>query len=821
MLRDIQYGVRMLLKKPGFTLVAVITLALGVGANTAIFSVTDKLLLRSLPVKDPQQLFLITSVSVSPHFVSNAFSYPIFNDYRTQNTVFSGLLGFNRTELELTTNEGIERVDSEFVSGNYFDVLGIQAARGRTFSPDEDKTPGTQPVVVISEAFRRNHFASNQDPIGQKITVNGFPLTVIGVAPENFTGMILEEPTALWVPVLMHPQLAQSKLIEKRNTAILQMLGRVKTGLSQTEAESRLDLLAQQIKQANTPPGTITKGLPFSEQHIKFDPGGQGISILRKLFASPLKLLMGVVGLVLFIACTNIAGLLLARGVSRRKEIAIRLSLGANRWRLLRQLLTESLLLAVAGGAVGLLIAPWLISLLINTQSRLDVARTLLGQGIDVRVLAFTAVTTLVAGVVFGMFPAWQSSNPELLPVLKEEGGISNQRERRFTFRGLLVVAQLAVAIVVLISAGLCIRSLRNLLAIDPGYQVETLLVVPLELDEKKYDEAKGQALQHALYARLATLPGVESVSHGSVMPFSGGRYVSSIFVVGRQPLPGEQMAFDTSVVGPRYHETMGIKFVEGRGFTDQDRTGAPGVVIINEALAHLLFPGEDALGRKLSLQTNGPPLEIVGITRDVKHHELTETPLPHFDRPALQSSYDSYTNFIVRTRGRAQDLIPAVRAELLALDPALPVNEIAPMSAQIGATLAATRLASTLIAIFGLVALLLASIGLYGVMAWTVSRRTREVGIRMALGAQPGDVLKLILKQGMLLAICGVIIGLVAALIATRFIDTQQLYGVRAADPFTFAAIALLLTAVSLLACYLPARRATRVDPLKALRYE
>lgn len=819
MLKDIQYGVRMLLKKPGFTLVAVITLALGVGANTAIFSVTDKLLLRSLPVTEPQQLFFITSVSVSPHFVSNAFSYPVFNDYRAQNSVLSGLLAFNKTELELTTRDGVERVDSEYVSGNYFDVLGIKAARGRTFSPDEDKTPGTQPVVVVSDAFSRKHFAA-QDPIGQKITVNGFPLTVVGVAPQNFTGIVLEEPTQLWVPVLMHPQLSQSKLIEKRNTAILQLLGRVKSGVSQAEAEASLDLLAQQIKQANTPAGTITKGLPFSEQHIKFEPAGQGISILRKRFASPLKLLMGVVGLVLFIACTNIAGLLLARGVSRRKEIAIRLSLGANSWRLLRQLLTESLLLAATGGALALLIAPWLISLLIKTQSRLDIARTLLGQGVDGRVLAFTAVTTLVAGIVFGIFPAWQSSKAELLPVLKEDGGISNQRERRFTFRGLLVVAQLALAIVVLISAGLCIRSLRNLLAIDPGYQAETLLVVPLELNEKKYDEARGRAIQKETYTRLATLPGVESVSQGSMMPFSGGRFMSSIFVVGRQPLPGE-MAFDASVVGPRYHETMGIKIVEGRGFTEQDREGEPAVVIINEALAALLFPGEDALGRRLSLATNGPPLEIVGITRDVKLHELTETPLPHFDLPALQRRYDSFTNFVVRTRGLAQDSIPAVRSEMLALDPTLSVNDVSPLSAEIGTTLAATRLASTLITIFGLVALLLASIGLYGVMAWTVSRRTREVGIRMALGAQPGDVLKLILKQGMLLASCGVIIGLVAALIATRLIDTQQLYGVRAADPLTFTVIALLLTAVSLLACYLPARRATRVDPLKALRYE
>jgi macrolide transport system ATP-binding/permease protein len=818
---DIRHSIRLLFKYPGFTAIVVLTLALGIGANTAIFSVTDKLLLRSLPVRDPDQLVLVTSVSVSPHFVSNVFSYPLFNDFRTQNNVFDGMLAFTRTELVLTTAGGTERIPSEYVSGNYFDVLGIQASRGRTFLPEEDQTPGSQPVVVVSKAFTRKHFGAEQDAIGRKITLNGFPLTVAGVAPENFTGMMLERPTELWVPVLMHPQLAESRFIESRSDGFLQVLGRVKSGVSVAQAESSLDLLAQQIKQANTPAGTITKGLPFSEQHIKFEPGGKGVSQLRKRFSAPLKLLMWVVALVLLIACANIAGLLLARGLTRRKEIAIRLAVGANSWRVVRQLFTESLLLAVSGGLVGLLIAPWLISLLIKTQPRLDLARTVLAQGIDRRVLAFTALTTLVAGIIFGIFPAWQSSRADLVPVLKEEGGISARRERRFTFRSLLVVSQLALAIVVLIGAGLCIKSLRNLLAIDPGYNAETLLVVPLDLDEKKYDEASGRVFQHHLYARLETLPGVEAVSYGLVMPFSGSRFVNSIFVQGRTPLPNEQMAFDASVVGPNYYETMGIQMAQGRGFTDEDRAGAPRVVIINEALAQRLFPGENALGQKLTTRTDGPPLEIIGITRDIKHHELTETPLAHFDLPALQRGYDSYTNVVLRTRGPAEDLIPTVRSELLALDPDLSVKGISAVSTQIDNTLAPTRLASTLISIFGLVALLLASIGLYGVMAWMVSHRTREVGIRMALGARPGDVLKLVLKQGLVLTLTGVVIGLVAAFIATRLIDTQQLYGVSATDPFTFAVIALLLTAVSLLACYLPARRATKVDPLTALRYE
>jgi predicted permease len=819
-IQDLRYGVRMLLKHPGFTVVAIITLALGIGANTAIFSVTDKLLLKSLPVPHPDQLVLITSVSVNPYFVSNAFSYSLFNDYRTNETPFSGLIAFNQTELQWKIGDRIERVPAEFISGNYFDVLGIKAARGRTFSPEEDLTAGTQPFVVISEAFRQKYF-ENDDPIGKNLTLNDQTLTVIGIAPRDFSGITLERPTEIWAPVLMYGQLTESKFLANRNDRFLQLMGRVKEGVDTSAAQAQFDLVAQRIKEAHTPAGTITKGLPFSEQHIKLEPGGKGISLLRKRFASPLKLLMVIVGLVLLIACANVAALLLARGLARRKELAIRLSLGANGWRLTRQLLTESLLLAVAGGAVGLLMAPWLVTLILKSQSRLDIASTLLGQGIDGRVLAFTILTTFVAGIVFGVLPAWQSSKAQIVPVLKQEGGISNQGERRFNFRSLLVVGQLAIAIVVLIAAGLCIRSLRNLLAIDPGYKADNLLVVPFELDDKKYDEGRGAAFQRQVFERLAAMPGVEGLSYGLVLPFSGGKMMSSVFVEGRPPQPNEQNAFDASVVGPRYHETMGIKFVAGRGFTDQDTIGAPKVVVINEGLARRLFPGENALGHKLSTRTNSLGLEIIGITQDVKHYDLTEAPLPHFDLPALQRDYSSYTNIVLRTQNNPAELIAAVRAELLSMDPALSVSDINPMTRQIRNALAATSLASTLVGVFGFLALLLASIGLYGVMAWIVNRRTREVGIRMALGAQRGDVLRLVLRQGMILTGAGLFIGLLAALAATRLLDTQQLYGVSPRDALTFIASSLVLTAVSLLACYIPARRATKVDPLVALRYE
>ncbi|MFY9609355.1 MAG: ABC transporter permease [Blastocatellia bacterium] len=819
-LQDLRYGARILLKNPGFTLIAVATLALGIGANTAIFSVTDKLLIRSLPVKNPQQLVLITSVSVSPHFVSNAFSYPEFSDYRAQNEVFSGLLAFTTTELELDLNNQTERVASEYVSGNYFDVLGVRTARGRAFSEEEDRAPGTQPVVVVSDAFWRKRFGADPNLIGQTITLNGFPLTVIGVAAREFNGMILEEPTEIWVPALMHPQLEQSKFIESRTDRWLLLLGRVKDDITQPQAEFEMDALAQQIKEASTPAGTITKGLPFSEQHVTFERAGQGISILRKRFSSPLMLLMGVVGLVLLIACANVAALLLARAVTRRKEMAIRLAVGASGWRLGRQLLTESLLLASAGGAAGLLLAPWLVTLLVKTQARLVTAQTLLDEGLDRRVLLFTAFTTLLAGVVFGIVPAWQSSRADLIPALKEEGGVSNRRDGRFNLRSLLVVAQLALAIVVLIGAGLCIKTVRNLVAIDPGYQAKNLLVVPLELEEKKYNETRGRGLQQEVIDHLASIPGVEAVSYGLVTPISGSRYVSTLFVEGRQPLPDEQMAFDANFVGPRYHETMGIRLAQGRGFTEQDRAGAPRVVIINEAMAQRFFPGEDAMGKRLNLGPGQQPLEIVGITSDIKHHELTEAPLPHFDLPALQRGYDAYTNVLVRAKGRPVDLIPAVRGEIKAIDSSLPVSEIRAMSEQIGNTLAATRLASTLVGVFGVVALLLAAIGLYGVMAYTVSRRTREIGIRVALGASSREVMSLVIRQGMVLTVLGVMAGLVAAFISTRLTE-GLLYGVSPTDLSTFVVVALLLSGVALAACWIPARRATKVDPMIALRYE
>jgi predicted permease len=816
LIKDIRYAIRGLLRQPGFSLVVVITLILGIGVNTAIFSVTDKLLIRSLPVKKPDRLVLLNSVSVSPYFVSNAFSYPTFTDYREQNQWFSGLIAFSRTRLEMPANGQIERVPAEYVSGNYFDVLGVAAARGRLFLPDEDRTPGYQAVVVISDRFRRNHFSPDQDPVGRTVTLNSVSLTIIGVAAPEYNGIALEQPTDVWVPVLMHPQLAQSKFIENRNDGWLSLLGRIKDGVTVAQAEAGMDLLAQQIKEANTPTGTITKGLPFSEQHIKFEPGGKGISSLRKKFSASLKLLMGVVILVLVIACANVGGLLLARGVARRKEMAVRRTLGATGWRLARQCLVESLLLAALGGLGGLILAPWLITLLVKTQAGLDNARSLLAQTLDWRVLGFTFAITVLAGITFGLTPAWQSARVELIPALKDQNNGFGAGLPGVGLRGLFVTGQLALAVVVLIGAGLCVRSFQNLLAIDPGYETEKLIVVPVELDEKIYDEAQARVFQQQVWERLRSLPGVESVSDCLVPPLSSGRYMSSLVVEGAEA-PAEPTAFDADTVGPGYHTTMGITILKGRGFTEQDQRG-PGAVVINRALAARLFPGQDAIGKRVRRGPGMPAMEIIGVSENIKHHDLTESALPHFDQ--LRRDYGAYTNFVLKARGTARDLIPQVRRELLSLDPSLQTNQIELMSVSVGNVLGPMRLASTLAALFGALALLLASIGLYGLMAWMVSRRTREVGIRMALGARAGDVLMMIVRDGILLTTAGIGIGLVAAFLSMRLIGTQ-LYRVSPTDPLTFVAIAVALLFSSLLACYLPARRATKIDPLVALRYE
>jgi len=826
--QDLRFGARMLAKQRGFTSIAVLTLALGIGANTAIFSVADKLLLRSLPVKDPQQLVLVSGESVNPKFPSSIFSYPYYMDYRAQNDVFSGLLAFAPMNVRVGEGEQSDKLNLEAVSGNYFDVLGIAAEQGRVIQDEDNLNEDAHPVTVISHACWQLRFGGRRDVLGQPLRLNGLRYSVIGVAPAGFTGMRVEVPVEAWTPLMMRRQLQDSTTSNfERKSAWLRLLGRMKPGVALAQAQTSFDLTARRVWEANTTESE--RKLPFNEKRILLEAGGQGLSSLRRTLGATVKLLLAAVALLLLLACANVAGLLLARAAERRKEIAVRLALGASRWQIIRQLLTESLLLAGLGAAASLLFAPWLYHLLFAFQPGFVAERSTLQSSLDGRVLAFTALTALVSGVLFGLFPAWQSARTDLIPALKDAQ--AEQRERHWNARGALVVAQVALALVMLIGAGLLVRSVQRLFAIDPGFRSEKLLIVGCELPRSAYAAATGEAGKRAvderhmqfftqLAERLSASPGVAAATTATITPLSNVIGKTSVVIEGWPSKPGENLAIDDTIVGPGYHELLGIPFVKGRGFTARDNANAPGVVIVNETLARTYFPNQNPLGKRLSRGRGQPWLEIIGVTRDHRLHSLTEAPQPHLDRPALQHPYGTFARLVVRTQLDPLVLWPAVRKEALALNPQVSLEPPTTLDEEVKASLATARMASALTTLFGLTALLLAALGLYGVMARAVERRTREIGIRMALGAAASDVLRLVLRQGLWLTGLGLALGLAAALALTRLWQSQ-LYGVGATDPLTFSVVALLLASVALLACWMPARRATKVDPLVALRSE
>jgi len=828
--QDLRYGARMLAKAPNFTLIAVVTLALGIGANTAIFSVADKLLLRSLPVKDPGQLALIAGESVNPKFRSTIYSYPNYVDYRDQNEVFSGLFAFAQADVKLGVGEQADKIGIELVSGNYFDELGVAAAQGRVIRDEDNRAEDAHPVAVISHNCWRRRLGGQPGVVGQTLLLNGASYTIIGVAPSGFTGIRLETPAEAWAPLMMRRQLLSAPTSNfERKSAWLRLMGRLKSGVTMAQAQVNFDLTARRIWEANT--SLSDRKLPFNEKRILLEPGAQGMSSLRSKMGETLKLLSAVVGLLLALACANVTNLLLARASVRRKEVAVRLALGASRFRIIRQSLTESLLLACLGAGAGLTLAPWLYELLLAFEPSFVIERSTLQDSLDARVLGFTALTAILSGALFGLVPAWQSARADLIPALKDADASAARGERRWNVRNALVVAQVALALVMLVGAGLLVRSLRHLFAIDLGFRAENLLIVPLDLPRAAYAAAKDEAGRRAvderynqyfvqLTERVKTLPGVESATTAWLTPFSNAIAKNGVVIEGRQPNPGENIAIDSNNVGPGYHEALGIPFAQGRGFTEHDNANAPLVVIINEAMARAYFPNQNPLGKRFSLGPGRPWLEIIGVTRDHRLHSLTETAFPHFDTPALQRPYGAFARLVVRAKFDPLAALPAVRKEASALNAQVGIEAPTTLYDEVKDSIAAARMASTLTSLFGLTALLLAGIGLYGVMSYAVSRRTREIGIRMALGAWRGDVLRLTLKQGALLTGLGIALGLAAAVWLTRLIQTM-LHGVGATDPLTFFAVALLLAGVALLACWIPARRATKVDPLVALRYE
>jgi macrolide transport system ATP-binding/permease protein len=811
--KDIRYSLRGLLKRPGFTAVAIITLALGIGANSAIFSLVNTVLLRPLPVRNPEE---IVSVAVRAKNDSMlAFSYPNYKDFRDRNDTLSGLLLYRFAPLSLSEQGNNERVWSYEVSGNYFDMLGVQAMEGRTFRPEEDQGRLAHPVVVLSHDFWTRRFGANRDLIGKDITLNNHAFKVIGVAPPGFKGTELVYSPDMWMPIAMLEWAEPgANYLDDRSTNNFFGIGRLKPGVRLGQAQASLNLLAQQL--AKEYPDT-NEG-----QSILLTPPGLIIPEIRGGVISFTWILMGAVGLVLFIACINIAGLLLARAADRKKEIAIRLAMGASRLRLVRQLLTESILLSTIGGAIGLGLAVWIINLLLSFRPPLDFPLSM-DIGVDWRVLLFAMTISLFTGVVFGLAPALQATRPALVPALKDTTSQSGYRRSRF--RNSLVVAQLALSLVLLIAAGLVARALQHLQTMNPGFDTRNTLTMSFDLGLQGYDKEKGQQFYKDVVSRVESLPGVRSASLISSLPLSLNYNSNFVYIEGQ---PSERGAnVPTAMVaaaGPKYFESMSTTLLTGREFTDQDRKDSEKVVVVNEAFVHQLLHDVkstgDALGRRISItEEKGPFVRIVGVVKDGKYFNISEEPRPFVWGP-LSQNYNSGASLIVRTTGPPQASIAAVRNAVHSIDPNLPVYDVKTMAEHMRLPLFPARIAAVVLGAFGFVALALAAIGIYGVTSYSVAQRTREIGIRMALGAQLGDVLRLIISQGLKLTALGVGLGLIGAFILTRAL-ASLLYEVSATDPVTFVLVSVSLGVVALLASYFPARRATKVDPLVALRYE
>jgi ABC-type antimicrobial peptide transport system permease subunit len=786
--QDLRYGGRMLVKSPAFTTVAVLSLALGIGGNTAIFSVADKVLFRKLPVEDADRLVVVTADRGQG--VTTLFNYPDFADYRDRNDVFDGLVCFTQRPVTLSDGAQAERILAMIVSGNYFTALGVRPELGRGFLKEEDTTPETHPVVVVSDGLWRRRFAADPALVGKTVSLNGRRFTVVGIAPPHFAGTVAGSAPDVYVPIMMMGQASPassigigSLIVGPRSRTLsgwLQVMGRLKPGVSREQAAAAMTTLGGQIAQAHR----NLDGTPRVEPKILLADGSRGeIGLLRDL-RLPLQMLMATVGLILLIACANVANLLLARGATRRKEIAIRLATGAGRLRLVRQLLTESLLLSALGGAAGLALA-----------------------------------VSLVTAIVFGLAPALAASRLDLVPALKDETAVFGQNMRYLTPRNLLVTGQVALAVLVLIGAGLCLRSLRNLQEIDAGFDLSNVLVMSVDVALSGYDRERGARFYAELLERIKRLPRVEAASLATQIPLGDG-FGAVIRSEGYVPRPGEDLSSDFNQIAPDYFRTMSIPVLDGREFDESDTTTTRPVAIINETAARRFWPGQSPVG--LRLITGRPPdeqvREIIGVVRDSKHRRLTEDARPAVYIPFLQR-YRGDMTLHVHFSGDADIVAAAVRSEVRALDATLPLYNVKTLEEQKTSSLYVSRMAATLLTMFGLLAVVLAAVGLYGVMAYSVNRRTREIGIRLALGAQGHQVRRLVMAEGTIMIAVGVVTGLAAALAATRLVE-GFLYGVAPTDPIAFAGAPLLLAIVAASANYVPARHASRTDPMRALRH-
>ena len=849
--KDLQFALRSLLKRPGFMAVAVLTIALGVGANTALFSVVDAVLLKKLPVKDPDQLVLFNASWNTEKFGPGGFngtnvfdpetswttgtSFPLQTlvRFRQEQSVLSDVFAFAPVDITMNAGGHAEVINAQAVSGNYYSALGVPAHVGRTIT-DTDDNAGVTPVAVLSHRFWTARFNSDPAIVGKTVNLNNVAFTIAGVTPESFTGTSEVGSTQdVTIPIAWEPQISGERT-NTRGAGIwwLRLMGRLKPGATLEQAQtafaepfqaSVLEHRAARHARATQPLRTIE--LPDLPR-LGVISGSQGEMDSRRALATPLRLLLGVVGLVLLIACANVANLLLVRASARQKEIAVRLAMGASRARLIRQLLTESVLLALAGGALGMLFALWIKNGLLVVTEWGGPEMSALNPSLDLRVFGFTLGLSVLTGLVFGIVPALRATRFDLTPTLKDAARGSSAINRSVLSKG-LVVAQVSLSVLLLIGAGLLVRTLRNLQRVEPGFNAQNLLLFSIDPSLIGYKDDRLAELYEKMFARLEAVPGVQAVTFSRNALLSWSANTSSVFVEGELGPDGKPRDSDTKIhtVRENFLPAMEIPLLMGRNLSPQDDARSQRVAVVNQTFVKTHFPDTNPIGKRFGYEPDKPAeIEIVGVARDAKYTSQ-RAPI----EPTVYQSWKQALNMMqiatveVRTNGDPSSFVAGIREAMREVNSDLPLTNVRTQIEQADKTLAMERMLAKLFTLFGLIAQQLAAIGLYGVMAYTVVQRTKEIGIRMALGANRARVLRMILRQGMALTLIGVGVGLAAAYVLTKYLEslTEMLFGVEATDPWTFAAIGVLLIVVTLIACLVPARRATKVDPLVALRYE
>jgi len=831
MIQDLRYGLRMLLKHKGFTAVAVLSLALGIGANTAIFSLIDAVMLRALPVSEPERLVLFgkaESAGVTIGFPDSSwdlFSYPTYREVSQRNQVFSGVAAVHsfQSRVHGVVHAGgsggeLEPINAHMVSGTYFSVLGVNASLGRVLTADDDVAPGGHPVAVVSDSWWQRRFAGNPSVIGNTISIDKTAYTIIGVAPKEFFGTTVGDSPDIWVPLAMEEQLPPGyKGLNDQMFQSLYLIGRLKPGIGVEQAGTEANLLFKQLLTEYSGPQPSAERLQaIQNAGIELTPAGRGLSELRKEFSLPLKILMVVVGVVLLIACANIANLLMARAAARHQEFTVRVALGASPGRIGRQLLTESLLLALLGGAAGVLLGSWGSSAMLSMASAGPTALPLNVEP-DMRVLAFTLIVSVISAVVFGTAPAIRASRVELSASLRSNRASSSVA--RSLLGKALLVSQVALSLLLLVGAGLFVRTLVNLQHVDTGFNQEHVMLFKVDTDSIGYKEdSRLVKLYNDVEERVSLIPGVHAASF-SMFAFNQGGWTSPVSTRGDSSSARTEQRIRHNSVGPNFFEAMGLPLLAGRGFTAQDTDTSPKVAVISKAMAQRLFPGSSPLGKRFG--RGGPEhseeIEVIGVVKDAKYEDLTEQTRAMAYYPYSQS-IQFLSSFEVSFSGEPYAIVSETRRAIKDVNRDLPIVEAVRMSEHVGRSLVQQKLIAKLSSFFGLLALLLACIGLFGIMSYSVARRTNEIGIRMALGAGRVDVLRLVMREGLAPVLVGVAIGLPAALMGAKLI-TSLLFGLTPADPLTICVATGLLLAVAAIAGYLPARKASRVDPMTALR--